>query len=64
MRAARRSTVSLSRSPVRATTTRSLVSHTSLIRLSVRYRCSATSTSSATQSRASSRSAVRLPGWK
>ena len=64
MRAARRSTVSLSGPPVSATTTRSRVSQMSVICWSVRYRCRATSTWSASHSSAISRSAVRLRGWK
>ena len=64
IRAARRISVSPSGPPVSATTTRSRVSQVSSMLVLVRYRCSPSSTLSASHSSASSRSAVRLPTRK
>ena len=61
IRAARRIRVSPSGPPVRATTTRSRVSHVASMPWSVRYAPSWASTLSASQSSASSRRAVRFP---
>jgi hypothetical protein len=64
MRAARRMSWLLPGAPVMATTTRSRVSQGWLMPCRARYSSSATSTWSATHSRASSRRAVRLPARK
>ena len=61
IRAARRSSVSPSGPPVSATTTRSRASQMPEISCCSRYCCRASSTRSAVHSRASSRSALRLP---
>ena len=64
IRAARRIRVSPSGPPVSATTTRSRASQVAPMSCSARYRSSCSSTLSASQSSASSRSAVRLPTRK
>ena len=62
IRAARRISVSPSGPPVSPTTIRSRVSQVPVMPCCSRYRCIPSSTWSASQSSASSRSAVRLPG--
>ena len=64
MRAARRTSCSPPGAPVTATTTRSRVSHGSAMPWASMYAWRSSSTRSATHSRASSRSAARLPGRK